>query len=171
MQGSSPPRDGATRTVEFLGDLSAQADEAVAVLREFARGVYPPLLEAEGLQAALTSAAARLPMTVDVAADGVGRYPKEFEATLYFCVLEALHNVVKFAKAASAQVTLHGDADTLRFEVRDAGVGFDPSIKPRGSGVLNMTDRIEAAGGSLTVVSSPGAGTVVTGVLPAGVTV
>lgn len=168
LAGQIASADGATRTVDFLGDLSAQADAAVAVLREFARGVYPPLLEAEGLRAALVSAAGRLPMAVDVAAHGVGRYSKELEATVYFCVLEALHNVVKFSKAVSAQVTLHADAESLYFEVRDAGLGFDPSDVTAGTGLLNMTDRMEAAGGTLTIESSPGGGTVVGGVIPVG---
>jgi signal transduction histidine kinase len=168
LAGQMANRDGASRTVEFLGDLSAQADEAVAVLREFARGVYPPLLEAEGLRAAVRSAANRLPITVDVAAEGAGRYAKELEATVYFCVLEALQNVVKFARATSAQVTLHDEIGNLRFEVRDAGVGFNPAETPKGGGLLNMTDRVDAAGGTLTIDSSPGAGTVVIGTLPTG---
>ena len=119
----------------------------------------------------MTSAATRLPITIDVATEGVGRYSKELEATVYFCVLEALQNVVKFSGAASAQVTLRGDAETLRFEIRDAGVGFDPVATTKGSGLLNMADRADASGGSLTITTAPGAGTVVSGVLPARVTV
>lgn len=159
-------RDGATRTLELLGALSTQADEAVVVLREFARGLYPPLLQAEGLRAALTAAAGRMPIAVDVAADGVSRYPRDVEATVYFCVLEALHNVVKSAGASSAQITLHADGEALRFTVRDAGAGFDPATVRLGSGLQDIRDRIDAAGGDLTIASAPGQGTTVAGSLP-----
>jgi signal transduction histidine kinase len=166
LAGQMAARDGATRTNEFLRDLSAQADDAVAALREFARGVYPPLLEAEGLEAALRSATARLPIAVDVAADGLMRYPKEIEATVYFCVLEALQNVVKFSGATSAQVRVRHDKGGLTFEVRDAGKGFDLERVVEGSGLLNMRDRLDAGGGVFTIEASPGAGTVVRGNLP-----
>lgn len=166
LAGQLAAKDGAARTVDFLGDLTGQADEAVAVLREFARGVYPPLLEAEGLGAALPSAVDRLPIAVDVAAEGVGRYPKDVEATVYFCVLEALHNVVTFSGASSAQVMLADDEKGLRFEVRDAGSGFDPERVDFGSGLQNIRDRLDAAGGTFSIASSPGRGTVIGGTLP-----
>ncbi len=166
LGGQIANRDGATRTAEFLGDLSKQADEAISELREFARGVYPPLLEAEGLSAAMTSQAGRMPMVVDVATEGVGRYSKELEATVYFCILEALQNVARHSRAASAQVTLRHEEMNLEFEVRDAGIGFDPAVTKMGDGLVNIRDRVDAAGGSLSIVSSPGGGTVVSGWLP-----
>ena len=166
LAGQMATRDGAERTADFLGELSGQADDAIAELREFARGIYPPLLEAEGLTAAVGSEAQRLAVVVDVATEGVGRYPKSLEATVYFCVLEALHNVVRHSGAASAQVTLEGDDESLHFEVRDAGIGFDPLGVETGTGLQNMRDRIEAAGGSLSIESTGGTGTIVSGSLP-----
>ena len=79
--------------------LKDDADEALETLRDLARGIYPPLLAEKGLPTALQAQArkATLPVTVD--ADGVGRYPQDTEAALYFCILEALQNVQKYAQA------------------------------------------------------------------------
>jgi signal transduction histidine kinase len=166
LAGQVARRDGAERTAEFLSELAGQADEAITELRDFARGIYPPLLEAEGLVAALRSEAARLPVVVDVSAEHVDRYPKSLEATVYFCVLEALHNVSAHSGARSAQVRLHDDGGVLRFEVRDAGSGFDREEVRTGRGIANMVDRVDAAGGTLTIKSMTGSGTTVTGSIP-----
>ncbi len=85
---------------------------------------------------------------------------------MYFCVLEALHNVIRHADAGSAQVALRDDGASLMFEVRDAGVGFDPESTGPGNGLLNMTDRVDAVGGTLSVDSTVGRGTVISGKLP-----
>jgi len=101
-----------------------------------------------------------------VAADGVGRYPQEVEAAVYFCVLEALQNVAKYAGASRAEVRLAGSGHDLRFEVTDDGAGFDPRSRGYGTGLQGMADRLHAHGGSLDVRSAPGAGTTVAGRLP-----
>ena len=95
-------------------------------LRDLARGIYPPLLASQGLGAALRAQAAKSPVPTTVAADGVGRYPQEVEAAVYFCVLEALQNVAKYAGASHAEVRLEASGDQLLFEVADDGAGFDP---------------------------------------------
>lgn len=168
LAGQVATTDGAIRTAAFLHDLSEQADHAIAELREFARGIYPPLLEAEGLVVALQSEAGRAPIVVDIAAEGIGRYPKSVEATVYFCVVEALGNVIRHSGASSAQVGLRDVDGVLHFEVRDAGSGFDPEGVTSGWGIVNMTDRVDAAAGRLVVDSSPGTGTVVRGSIPVG---
>jgi signal transduction histidine kinase len=86
---------------------------------------------------------------------------------VYFCCLEALQNVVKYADAARASVSLTSEAGQLTFTVIDDGKGFDPSMMPGGSGLQGMADRVEALGGSLEVRSEPGTGTTVTGRIPA----
>jgi signal transduction histidine kinase len=86
---------------------------------------------------------------------------------VYFCVLEALQNAAKYARASRIEVRLSADDGELSFVVEDDGRGFDPATTPRGSGLQNMVDRIEALGGSLEIRSSPGEGTAVTGRLPA----
>jgi signal transduction histidine kinase len=88
---------------------------------------------------------------------------------VYFCCLEALQNVAKHAGPdAPATVTLWEGEGRLSFEVRDSGVGFSPINGPRGSGLINMRDRIEAVGGELTVSSQRARGTSVRGSVPIG---
>ena len=67
---------------------------------------------------------------------------------------------------ASARLTLRQEDHQLRFEVRDAGIGFDPCQDQRGNGLLNMRDRIEAIGGTLTITTCRGRGTTVRGAVP-----
>src|SRR5262249_4700450 len=132
-------------------------------------GISPPLLASEGLVTALESQARKAPVPTSVTADGVGRYPQEMEAAVYFCVLEALQNVAKYARASRAGVHLAASGHDLRFEVTDDGAGFDPGSMGYGTGLQGMADRLHAHGGSLDVRSSPGAGTTVSGRLPCGV--
>ena len=75
---------------------------ALEDLRDLARGIYPPLLADRGLAAALEAQARRASLPVTVVADGVGRYSQDAEAAIYFCVLEALQNVSKYAGASGA---------------------------------------------------------------------
>jgi signal transduction histidine kinase len=105
---------------------------------------------------------------VEVHADGVARYPQETEAAVYFCCLEALQNVAKYARASHASVRLWAANGSLDFSVQDDGAGFDSAATPRGSGLTNMIDRIDALGGSLEVTSVPGEGTRIKGSLPIG---
>ena len=116
--------------------------------------------------AALESQARKATLPVQVDAEGVGRYPQEVEAAVYFCVLEALQNVQKYASASNAMVRLREEASSLGFEVEDDGDGFDPAGIQRGSGLTNMADRLEALGGSVDLASARGRGTRVTGHLP-----
>jgi len=94
------------KTTEVLGQLESDADDALETLRDLARGIYPPLLADKGLAAALESQARKAILPVEVQADGIGRYPQDIEAAIYFCVLEALQNVQKYAEASRAQVRL-----------------------------------------------------------------
>jgi signal transduction histidine kinase len=160
--------------------VQAQADAADALenLRDLARGIYPPLLADQGLAAALAAQARKSPVPVTVAADGLGRYPQEAEAAVYFCALEALQNVAKYAGASQATVRLAGPvmrdgltgsagpAGVLEFSVTDDGAGFDPGSSGHGTGLQGMSDRLAALGGGLRVRSQPGQGTTVTGQLP-----
>ncbi len=148
---------------ELLAELRQEAADAVEDLRDLARGIYPPLLASQGLRAALRAQAAKSPVPTTLAADGVGRYPQDVEAAVYFCVLEALQNVAKYAGASHAGVRLEASGDQLLFEVTDDGAGFDPGARDYGTGLQGMADRLSAHGGRLDVRSAPGAGTVITG--------
>jgi signal transduction histidine kinase len=115
-----------------------------------------------GLAEALTAASTRAVLPTEVRAEGVGRYPQEIEAAVYFCCLEALQNSGKHAgDGATATIRVWQENGTLAFEVADTGVGFDPRDPRIGAGFTNMKDRVGAIGGTLTVDAAPGEGTVV----------
>ena len=152
---------------QLITELKGDSDETLETLRDLARGIYPPLLADRGLVAALEAQARKATVSVQVEADGVGRYPQEREAAVYFCCLEALQNVQKYAGATSVTVRLAQQDGTLRFEVNDDGKGFDTATAKLGSGLTNMTDRLDALGGHLDVSSTLGHGTRITGVLAA----
>jgi signal transduction histidine kinase len=142
-----------------LGQLKADADEALDTLRDLARGIYPPLLADRGLAPALESQARKATVPVTVDADGVGRYSQEVEAAVYFSVLEALQNVQKYAHASCVTVRMRAAAGELTFEVEDDGVGFDVAATTKGSGLTNMADRLDALGGHMEVRSTTAGGT------------
>ena len=120
-----------------------------------------------GLGEALRAAARSSAVPVEVRGSRIGRYPEDLEVAVYFCCLEALQNVAKHAgEEASARLTLRQEGRQLRFEVRDAGVGFDPGQDQGGNGLVNMRDRIEAIGGTLTITTGRGRGTTVRGCVP-----
>ena len=163
--------DAAPKTAMLLTQLIEATDGALGTLAGLAAGVYPPRLAADGLVAALTEQAAKAALPVQVRADGVGRYEPDVEAAAYFAVLEGLQNVAKYADATAAKVRLRGDVDWLRFEVVDDGAGFDQATTTMGSGLQGIADRLDTVGGSLTITSKPGAGTTISGHIPAPVAV
>jgi signal transduction histidine kinase len=156
------------RARDMLDEVQADSQSALEELRDLARGIYPPVLADQGLAAALEAQARKSPVPVLVEPDGVDRYPPEVEATVYFCTLEALQNIAKYAQASSVTVRLRPEDGTLRFEIVDDGRGFDPATTGYGTGLRGMADRLDAVGGSLEIESSIGRGTTVTGIVPAG---
>jgi signal transduction histidine kinase len=150
----------------MLGDLRDQASAALEDLRDLARGVYPPLLADKGLFAAVEAQARKAALPVEVQPGELGRYPPAIESSVYFCVLEALNNVVKYANASGAVVSLAQTDGVLTFEVQDDGRGFDSTGSTYGTGLQGMADRLDAVGGGLVVRSSPGTGAVVRGEIP-----
>jgi signal transduction histidine kinase len=158
-------RDEEKRT-RLLGELKHEAEEAIDRLRELARGVYPPLLASDGLEAALRSHLGRLTIPVELEATGLPRQPREVESAVYFCCLEALQNVSKYAQATRVRLRLWTEDTAMAFAVEDNGKGFDPAAVRDVHGLDNMRDRLEAVGGSLMVSSRPGDGTRVEGRLP-----
>jgi signal transduction histidine kinase len=157
-----------TRVRTLITQLKQDADDALDTVRELARGIYPPLLASDGLEAALRSQIRRVTVPVDLELDDVPRQPREVEGAIYFCCLEALQNVGKYASANRVRLRLWTEDGNLAFRVQDDGKGFDPATAPKGSGVQNMRDRLEALGGSLEVKSVPGQGTTIEGRVPVG---
>lgn len=162
LADSDPPRARAV-----LEELSGDVQDALEEFRDLAQGIYPPLLVERGLGEGLRSAVARAPVPVRLEAGAIGRYPPEVETTLYFCCMEAVQNVGKHAgTGARATVRIWEDQEGLLFEVTDNGAGFDSPADGRGSGLTNMSDRLGALGGRLSIASSPADGTRISGAVP-----
>ncbi|TMK30785.1 MAG: hypothetical protein E6G61_05400 [Actinobacteria bacterium] len=152
---------------EMLAAIQADTVDAIETLRDFARGIYPPVLADKGLSAALDAQIRKTTLPVELRAGAVGRYAREVEAAVYFCCLEALQNVSKHAGARSIVVHVSSDDGRLVFSVADDGAGFEPKRSGMGSGLQGMKDRLAALGGDLEVSSEPGRGTTVSGWVPA----
>jgi signal transduction histidine kinase len=151
---------------EMLEELAGEVQETIQELRELAHGIYPPLLVDSGLVEALRAAANRNPLSVDVVAEGIGRYSSETEAAVYFCCLEALQNAAKHAVNAEVEVRLWEESGGLLFSVSDNGPGFDVEKAQRGHGYVNMADRLGAIGGTVRWESEIGQGSRVNGSVP-----
>lgn len=150
------------RAQELLHELQADTGQALQTLRDLARGIFPPVLADKGLVPALEAHARRCPVEVRVDGGGVGRYPTEVEAAVYFCCLEAIQNAIKHARGP-IHLAIEETAGNLVFEIRDGGPGFDPVPAGGGTGLQNMSDRMAAVGGRLVISSSPSEGTTVRG--------
>jgi signal transduction histidine kinase len=151
------------RTTALAAQMQEGLQAAIDDLRDLARGIYPPLLADRGLSVALDAQARKAVVVTTVESDGVGRYPQDVESAVYFCVLEAMQNVAKYAEATSAVIRLAESDGSLVFEVEDDGRGFDPASSGHGSGLQGMADRLDAIGGTLEVASEPGRGTRIRG--------
>jgi len=156
-----------SRSREMLDELVDDTQVAMHELRTLAHGIFPPLLGSDGLCEALSAACRRAALPTAFEGSDVGRYPSQVEAAVYFCCLEALQNAAKYAgEGATARVALWEEAGGLLFEVRDDGAGFDAADSNPGFGLTNMSDRLGAVGGTLSVESAVGAGTQVRGAIP-----
>ncbi len=156
----------------LLAELGADVRDTARELRSLVHGIYPPLLRAGGLAAALSDAARLATLPVTVQAGPPGRYPADIEAAVYFCCLEAVQNACKHAgERATVRVRVREQPGALTFEVADDGAGFDAAGlaaagRGPGAGLANIADRVGALGGRLRVDSAPGQGTVVAGTIP-----
>jgi signal transduction histidine kinase len=148
-------RDG-DRDRELLDQADAELQTALRELRELARGIHPTILTEQGLGPAVRSLADRAPVPVRVEADDE-RYPPSIETAVYFVVAEALANIAKHADARSATVSLAREDGRLLVEVSDDGRGGATALA--GGGLLGLSDRVAAAGGTLTIASQAGLGT------------
>jgi PAS domain S-box-containing protein len=163
-QDAVPPGNPA-----LSGELAAVASglvEVLAELRELSRGIHPAILTDGGLAPALKALARRSAVPVRIDLSVPGRLPERVEVAAYFIISEALANVAKHARASIVQVRAEVLDGTLELLIRDDGSGgADPS---RGSGLIGLTDRVEALGGTIAISSPPGAGTQITVSLPTG---
>jgi signal transduction histidine kinase len=150
----------------MLRGAAYELEQALAELRELARGLHPAVLADRGLAPALETLASRSPLPVSVEGVPDVRLAEPLEAAIYFVVAESLTNAVKHAEASELRVNMSTEPGELRVEISDDGRGgADPSTG-NGTGLRGLADRVEALGGSLAVESAPGEGTIVRAVLP-----
>lgn len=149
----------ATLLAEALGN----AERASKELRDIVHGILPASLTRGGLRSGLESLLVGLALPVAVGVNAP-RLSPQIETTAYFIVAEAVTNVVKHAQANRATVDITADDSTMVIEIGDDGVGGADA--KNGTGLTGLLDRVEAANGTLTVTSQPGAGTFVRAVLP-----
>ena len=151
---------------ELIDASSTELSEALAELRELARGIHPAILTDQGLKAALESLVARSrSVPVELSVEIGESLPEPVEAALYYVAAEALTNVAKYASATGAWVSVRAADGRAVLQVRDDGAGG--AEVTTGGGLAGLTDRVEALGGRLQISSLPGGGgTTVTADLP-----
>jgi signal transduction histidine kinase len=155
VQAKVPPQLG-----ELQGALSHIAEELASVfdeLRKISHGIHPAILSQGGLKPALRALRRRSAVPVELDLHAERRLPEPVEVATYYVVSEALTNAAKHAHASVVNVELDTRDGILRLAIRDDGIGgADPG---QGSGLLGLSDRIEALGGTLEVTSPAGKGT------------
>jgi signal transduction histidine kinase len=151
------------RVLELVTAAHRGAKEAVAELRDLARGIHPPVLD-QGLGAALTSLAARSEVPVELVIDLPERPSAAIETIAYFCAGELLANVSKHSGAGRATLEAVHVPGLLRVRVSDDGCGG--AAVETGGGLAGLADRVAAVDGRLQLSSPPAGPTVVTVELP-----
>lgn len=148
----------------LIDEAHSEAKQAIAELRDLARGIYPAVLGDRGLDAALSALAGRCPVPVHVSVELEQRPPTVVESTAYYIVAEALTNVAKHARAATVAVTVQRHGDRVLVEVYDDGRGGASALP--GGGLAGLADRAATIDGVLTVDSPEGGPTKIKAELP-----
>ncbi|MFJ8742354.1 sensor histidine kinase [Embleya sp. NPDC127516] len=158
--------DDPDRARPLVAEMISQSHEALSELRALSRGIAPPILADRGLAPALTAAAARCPVPVELTTElpRGRRFAAAVENTAYFVVTEALTNVAKHARADHCEVTVTVDERALFISVRDDGCGG--AHPGKGHGLAGLIDRLAAVEGRLDVHSPPGGPTTLTAEVP-----
>jgi signal transduction histidine kinase len=154
-EAAVPPTMPQLRTE--LAQVVTGLTDALDDLQELSRGIHPAILSQGGLGPALSTLADRSAVPVELSTQLGARLPDQVEVAAYYVVSEALANAAKHARASVALVEVAERGGSLHLTIRDDGVGgADPA---RGSGLVGLTDRIQALGGTITVHSPAGEGT------------
>jgi signal transduction histidine kinase len=150
-----------------LHELRETAQAAMRDMRLLIFELHPPMLQNEGLVAALQSrlqaVETRAGLQTDLQVQGERRLALDIEQELYGIAQEALNNVVKHARARNVKVKVEYGVDAVYMQVTDDGVGFDPPAAQQkgGMGLRNIEERATRIGGTLELFSEPGRGTTV----------
>ena len=152
---------------ELRAQLSRVVDGlagALEELQEISRGIHPAILAQGGLAPALKTLARRSAVPVELEVRAETRLPEPVEVAVYYVVSEALTNTAKHAHASAVHVAVEARDGVLELSIRDDGSGgADPT---RGSGLIGLTDRVDALGGTIEVASPVGQGTTLLITLP-----
>jgi len=163
--------DAGPEVQERIGHLSETLDAGIALKRRIIEDLSPSSLANLGLQRTLEIQCAEFGQRAELAVEASiaeVTVSEERQLAIYRFVQEALTNVAKYARARRVQVKLEPDGDHVRVQVRDDGVGFDPTHAPgSGHGLAGMRFRVQSCGGQWLVQSAPGQGTLVQARLPA----
>ena len=150
--------------VEQWSRTAQGLNEVIDELRKISRGVHPAILERGGLGPALRALARRAGVPVELNVRVSGRLPERVEVATYYVVSEALANAAKHARASVVEIDVGVMDEILRLVVRDNGVGG--ADLSRGTGLIGLSDRVEAVGGSIDLSSPRGGGTTLLVTMP-----
>jgi signal transduction histidine kinase len=155
--------EGGSAAARLVDEALTNVERASSELRDIVHGILPRSLTHGGLRLGLESLVADLALPVDMQVT-TPRLPAGVETTAYFVVAEALTNAVKHSQAGEVSLNVDLDGDNLVIKIRDDGVGgAEPA---RGTGLTGLLDRVDAAGGVLTIASPTGEGTAIRAELP-----
>jgi PAS domain S-box-containing protein len=150
-----PPQLG-----ELEGELSRIVERLTGALdevRKIAHGIHPAILTEGGLEPALKVLARRSAVPVELDLRAERRLPPPIEVAAYYVASEAFTNAAKHSQASAVHVELDTRGAILQLAIRDDGIGGADAAQ--GSGLVGLSDRIEAVGGTFTLSSQPGDGT------------
>jgi signal transduction histidine kinase len=153
------------RTRQYINDIQNTAQESLADMRLLIYELRPPILEKEGLVAAiqsrLTSVEDRAGLKSSLNSNLTGRLALDVEEGLYQIVREALNNIIKHAHAKNISVRFQENRETFSMQILDDGIGFVPANACRQGrlGIASMRERARLYGWQFEIMSSPGSGT------------
>jgi signal transduction histidine kinase len=139
-------REGAAQVAELVDSIADTTQQAVDSMRLVAHGIYPPLLEAEGLEAALAAFRRTMPIPVEVEANGIGRHSRQVDESVYFAVVGTLTRMADLG-ASQAVVELSESETGVRFLIESDVLPED---------LTAVQDRTEAVGGTVEAISTIG---------------
>jgi len=149
---------------QYLEDIQNTAQESLADMRLLIYELRPPILEKEGLVAALhnrlIAVEGRAKIKSSIMSNLTERLPPSLEEGLYQLAREALNNIIKHAHAENVQIRIQKEAKSISMEISDDGIGFDPKTASREGclGLINMQEQAQSQGWQLTIDSNPGNG-------------
>ena len=159
-------RTDAARARAMLEELRGEIDLALDTLNALSLGIYPPLLEEQGIAAALAAQYLRTALPVHLDAEDLRRHPTRPRRPCTSAASRPCRTPRSTRTPPRSTIGLRDDDGALAFTVADDGIGFDPTSNGAGTGLQGMRDRIAVLGGDIAIASSPGSGTTIHGRIP-----